>query len=134
MRRCPKLGVTMELVRGAAAAGEKVLLFSPYKNMQRILQSALALTFRDILDGTIPVLNGDLAAPRRQAEVDQFNKRLGFAVLILSTDATGVDLNITGANHVIHYASGLRLQRRSWTGSWPGRASLAQRGHCAHED
>jgi len=56
-----------------------------------------------MLDGTVPILNGDLAAPRRQAEVKQFNQRLGFAVLILSTDATGVGLNITGANHVIHY-------------------------------
>ena len=103
LRRCPKLAVTMELVRRVAAAGEKVLIFSPYKNTQRILQSALALTFRDRIDGTVPILNGDLAAPRRQAEVKQFNQRIGFAALILSTDATGVGLNITGANHVVHY-------------------------------
>ena len=103
LRRCPKLETTMELVRGIADVGEKVLLFSPYKNTQRILQSVLALTFRDMLDGTVPILNGDLAAPRRQAEVKQFNQRLGFAALVLSTDATGVGLNITGANHVIHY-------------------------------
>jgi SNF2 family DNA or RNA helicase len=34
----------------------------------------------------------------------QFNKQVGFGVLILSPIAAGVGLNITGANHVIHFS------------------------------
>src|SRR5690606_12049112 len=42
-------------------------------------------------------------SPQRVQTVRQFNDSPGFNVLILSTRAAGVGLNVTGANHVIHY-------------------------------
>jgi SNF2 family DNA or RNA helicase len=48
-------------------------------------------------------LNGDGAGGRRQEFVDRFNAAPGFGALLLGPDATGVGLNIVGANHVIHY-------------------------------
>ena len=52
---------------------------------------------------THPIINGEVAGPRRQDVVKRFNAALGFGVMILSPEAAGVGLNITGANHVIHY-------------------------------
>lgn len=40
---------------------------------------------------------------RRQEQVDRFNHKQGFDVMILSPKAAGTGLTITSANHVIHY-------------------------------
>ena len=40
---------------------------------------------------------------RRQQIVDEFNNHAGSAILALNPRAAGTGLNITAANHVIHY-------------------------------
>lgn len=40
---------------------------------------------------------------KSQGLIDEFSSRQGFNVLILSPLAAGAGLNITAANHVIHY-------------------------------
>ena len=39
----------------------------------------------------------------RQVEIDQFSDESGFAVMILNPKTAGMGLNITAANHVVHY-------------------------------
>ena len=53
----------------------------------------------------IPVdcINGSTPAGERQAIVDSFSEKNGPAMLVLNPRAAGVGLNITAANHVIHY-------------------------------
>ena len=51
--------------------------------------------FRHI-DGRIPVVD-------RQTIVDDFYEHKGFGALFLNPKAAGTGLNITAANHVIHY-------------------------------
>jgi SNF2 family DNA or RNA helicase len=48
-----------------------------------------------------PIINGSTF--NRTEEVARFNQTIGFNVMILSPKAAGVGLNITSANHVIHY-------------------------------
>lgn len=48
-------------------------------------------------------INGETAVDERQNIVDRFNNMTGSAILILNPKAAGTGLNITGANHVIHY-------------------------------
>lgn len=103
IRRCPKLQRTLALLVSIAKKDEKAMVFSRYKVTQQILQSAIAVELRKYLGGPPAVLNGDLAATRRKDEVTRFNESEGFGVLVLSPDATGTGLTITGANHVIHY-------------------------------
>ena len=58
------------------------------------------------------IINGDspaIVAPRtnkasRQATIDEFQATSGFNVIIMSPIAAGMGLNITSANHVIHYS------------------------------
>jgi len=96
---CPKFARTMELVDEIQRAGERVLVFTEYKAMQELLVRALQERF-GIWAARI---NGDVMSSERQAMVDRLNRSDGFDVMVLSPTAGGVGLNITGANHVIHY-------------------------------
>lgn len=48
-------------------------------------------------------INGETPVDERQRIVDRFNSLSGSAMLVLNPRAAGTGLNITGANHVIHY-------------------------------
>ena len=95
----PKLGQTMEILATIRNLGEKAVIYTRYRIMQRILQAAIRGGF-----GFSPsVLNGEVTGPNRHRIVEAFNRGSGFDAMILSPEAAGVGLNITGATHVIHY-------------------------------
>lgn len=95
---CPKLDVTVEILRKIRAKDQKAIIFTRFLKIQRILQS----TIRECFGIWPAILNGEVLG-NRQMIVDQFSAHPGFGVLILSHDVGGVGLNITDANHVIHY-------------------------------
>jgi len=95
---CPKLDVTIKQLRSIQAAGEKAIVFTRFLRIQGILQSAI----RQQLNIWPDIINGSINT-NRQSIVDIFSRSPGFNVLILSHDVGGVGLNITAANHVIHY-------------------------------
>lgn len=97
---CPKLSQTIELLEEIRQGGEKALIFTRYRTMQRILQDALQAYFGIFAS----IVNGENAGSERQRVIDRFQAGQGFSVLILSPEAAGVGLNITKANHVIHYS------------------------------
>ena len=95
----PKLVKTMQILDEIRDLGEKVVVYTRLKAMQRIIQAAISKRF-----GFNPsVLNGEVAGSNRHRIVDAFNQGPGFDAMILSPEAAGVGLNITGATHVIHY-------------------------------
>lgn len=95
----PKLVKTMEILDEIRDLGEKVVVYTRLKVMQRIIQAAINERF-----GFNPtVLNGEVAGLNRHRIVEAFNRGPGFDAMILSPEAAGVGLNITGASHVIHY-------------------------------
>ena len=95
----PKLAKTMEILDEIRELKEKVIVYTRLKVMQRIIQSAVSAQF-----GFNPsVLNGEVTGPNRHRIVEAFNRGPGFDAMILSPEAAGVGLNITGATHVIHY-------------------------------
>jgi hypothetical protein len=96
---CPKLRETLSILDDVRSREEKAVVFTRLKRMQQLLQLALAHRF----GLHAHILNGDVQGSRRQEFVDRFNAAPGFGALILGPDATGVGLNIVGANHVIHY-------------------------------
>ena len=95
---CPKLDATLEVLERIREADEKVVIFTRFLRIQRLLQSAIS----EQLDVWPDVLNGQVTG-NRQNMIDSFERRPGFNVLILSHDVGGVGVNITGASHVIHY-------------------------------
>lgn len=95
----PKLEHTLQILDDVAQKGEKALLFVNRLPLQAMLQAWLEERFGI----HAPILNGNVAARLRQPIVDRFSAQPGFGVLILSARACGTGLNITCANHVIHY-------------------------------
>lgn len=88
-----------EILEEIISSNEKVILFTSYQKMFEIIENDIGNRYG------IPILkiNGTTDAELRQPIVDQFNKYDGSALLVLNPRAAGVGLNITSANHVIHY-------------------------------
>ena len=88
-----------EIVNEIVQLKEKVILFTSYQKMFEILEKDIPARFG------IPVkkINGSTSVEKRQIIIDEFTEYEGSALLILNPRAAGTGLNITAANHVIHY-------------------------------
>ncbi len=88
-----------ELLAEIVACGEKVIVFTSYSGMFDIFEKDIPLRF------AIPVfsINGATPVEERQPTVDRFTQHNGSALMVLNPRAAGVGLNITAANHVVHY-------------------------------
>lgn len=102
----PKLQKTLEIIDNIKVKGEKVLVFTLWTEMQSLLQRV----FNDIYGLGVDVINGEINSQYRGSArspaldiIDKFSKSDGFNILILSPLAAGAGLNITAANHIIHY-------------------------------
>ena len=88
-----------ELIEEIISRDEKVIIFTSYKKMFEIFRQDIPSRFGLSID----TINGETPVEERQKIVDWFNNYEGSAVLVLNPRAAGTGLNITGANHVIHY-------------------------------
>lgn len=88
-----------ELMEEIFSNNEKVIIFTSFNKMFEIITNDVEARYR------VPVMqiNGATPPDKRQEIVDAFSKLCGAAVLILNPKAAGTGLNITCANHVIHY-------------------------------
>ena len=105
-----KLIVTVNLLEKIAHADEKVILFAERRKTQHLLAHVIREQFG--LEN-ISIVNGDTPGSiqressmkmSRQQAVDRFQAASGFNAIVMSPLAAGVGLNITEANHVIHYS------------------------------
>ncbi|MDA3811037.1 MAG: DEAD/DEAH box helicase [Spirochaetaceae bacterium] len=78
---------------------EKVLVFTQFKEIIEPLESFL----EDVFNRKGLVLHGSTAIGKRKALVDQFQSDEYIPFFILSIKAGGTGLNLTAANHVIHF-------------------------------
>lgn len=92
-----KLELLLEILPGAIAAGRRVLLFSQFASMLRILRKQL-----ESEGYTTMYLDGETPPARRLEMTEQFNAGQG-QVFLISLKAGGTGLNLTGADMVIHY-------------------------------
>ncbi|MHB9005085.1 MAG: DEAD/DEAH box helicase, partial [Coriobacteriia bacterium] len=95
----PKYERLCELLDEIFSSGEKVLIFTSFNKMADILTSDIRHRF-GVKTGFI---DGRVEVEQRQEIVDKFFCEQNFSALILNPKAAGVGLNITSANHVIHY-------------------------------
>lgn len=88
-----------ELVEEIFEKGEKVIIFTSFKAMADLIVRHIGTRY-----GTfVGVIDGRLAINDRQPLIDKFSVVMGGAALVLNPKAGGAGLNITAANHVIHY-------------------------------
>ena len=88
-----------ELLEEIFFRGEKALVFTSYNKMADLIVEMAANEF----GAMAATLDGRCEIGDRQPLIDRFTTHLGSAVLVLNPRAGGSGLNITAANHVIHY-------------------------------
>ena len=106
----PKLKWLLTQLREIQSKGEKAIIFTEIREIQR----ALTLFIRSEFGFTPLLINGDV--DDRQDVIDDFQSKSGFGAIILSPLAAGFGLNIVEANHVIHYS-------RTWNPAKEGQAT-----------
>lgn len=80
-------------------AGEKVLIFTQFTEMGDMLQRFIEERY-----GETPLFyHGGCSLKQRTEMVDRFQHNRADRIFILSLKAAGTGLNLTAANHVIHY-------------------------------
>ncbi|MFS0821405.1 DEAD/DEAH box helicase [Bacillus sp. 1P02SD] len=96
--RSVKMEKLLELVDHIRDQDESCLIFTQYIQMGEMIQDVLQKRF----DESVKFLNGSVAKAQRDKMIEGFQNR-EFNILILSLKAGGTGLNLTEANHVIHY-------------------------------
>lgn len=97
--RSGKLERLSELLDLIVDNGEAALIFTQYVQMGELLREFLNERY-----GTMPFfLHGGVVKQDRDSMVHSFQEGIGSPLFVLSLKAGGVGLNLTRANHVIHY-------------------------------
>lgn len=96
----PKHARLLEILEEAFARNQKVLVFAGFQRLIDLLFDDLRLRWPG---GFFHQIDGRTAVPERQEIVDSFSTASTYGALLLNPKAAGTGLNITAANHVVHY-------------------------------
>jgi SNF2 family DNA or RNA helicase/HJR/Mrr/RecB family endonuclease len=104
-----KLQTTIGILADIKTKNDKVIVFADRKETQKMLQKVIYDSFgifSSIINGDTPSTKQreNAAKQSRQQTIDRFQSERGFNIIIMSPLAAGVGLNVTEANHVIHYS------------------------------
>ncbi|WP_433299866.1 DEAD/DEAH box helicase [Actinoplanes sp. CA-030573] len=97
--RSGKLARLEELAEEIVEDGDKALVFTQYSEWGSLLQPYLAAH----LDRPVLWLHGGLSKAKRDELVDRFQNDDEPMFFLLSLKAAGTGLNLTAANHVVHF-------------------------------
>ncbi|UQD53545.1 ATP-dependent helicase [Bacillus methanolicus] len=98
LERSSKLEKLNELVEAVLDQGESCLIFTQYLEMGEMIRTVL----KNMHGIEVPFLNGSVPKKLRDDMIERFQNGK-FPVFLLSLKAGGTGLNLTAANHVIHY-------------------------------
>lgn len=94
-----KVELLFEILDSIVQAGEKVLIFTQFREMGELLQRFIAERW-----GEQPMFyHGGCTVQERQTMVERFQHNRADKIFILSLKAAGTGLNLTAASHVVHY-------------------------------
>jgi SNF2 family DNA or RNA helicase len=79
--------------------GDKAIVFTQYRQMGELLQGMI----RQVYGLDTPFLHGGCSTKQRDGMVERFQTEADCPLLLISIKAGGTGLNLTAANHVIHY-------------------------------
>ncbi len=96
--RSEKMGILKDIVETALDSGEGCIVFTQYISMGEMIQQVIKKEF----GVDVPFLNGSTSKQQRDSLVERFQNG-EFPIFLLSLKAGGTGLNLTAANHVIHY-------------------------------
>jgi len=94
-----KTELLFELLDSIVESGEKVLIFTQFREMGNLLSRFITERF-----GESPMFyHGGSSVTQRNEMVERFQNNRADKIFILSLKAAGTGLNLTAASHVIHY-------------------------------
>ena len=88
-----------EILEEIFTSNEKVVIFTSFKRMIDLMHKDIRERFNVYTN----YIDGSVDASERQKIIDEFTSVEGPGALILNPKAAGAGLNITCANHAIHY-------------------------------
>lgn len=88
-----------EILEEIFESGEKAIVFTSFNDMINIIVKDISNRYGVYTN----FINGSVSPKERQNIIDDFKEHKGAGVLALNPKAAGAGLNITAANHVIHY-------------------------------
>ena len=94
-----KMQMLEEVLTSIDALAEKILIFTQYTQMGELLAQMIEKRF----SLPVPFLHGGLSLKQRDVMVHDFQNVPQVRTMIISLKAGGTGLNLTAANHVIHY-------------------------------
>ena len=97
--RSGKLERTVALLEEVVEVDERALVFTQFAEMGSMLRSHL----QQRLGCQTGFLHGGVPRRQRDAMVERFQSGDGLQVMVLSLKAGGTGLNLTAANHVVHF-------------------------------
>jgi non-specific serine/threonine protein kinase len=98
--RSGKLERTVELLDEVRQSGERALVFTQFAEMGAMLRDHL----QQRLGCRVAFLHGGVPRTRRDEMVREFQSQAGdVPIMVLSLKAGGTGLNLTAANHVVHF-------------------------------
>lgn len=97
--RSGKLNRLTDLLAEITAAGDATIVFSQFAS----LLAPMAKHLEQVLGVPVLYFTGKTPPADRTSIVDQFMSESGPPILLISLKSGGVGLNLTRANHVVHY-------------------------------
>lgn len=94
-----KMGLLYDKLDAILDSGEKVLIFTQFREMGDLLQEFLMNRYHQ----EVLFYHGGVGVKQRNVMVNNFQHNPAHKIFILSLKAAGTGLNLTAANHVIHY-------------------------------
>ena len=94
-----KLNLLFDKLDSILDSGEKVLIFTQFKEMGELLQYFITERYQE----SPMFYHGGCTLKQRKEMVNHFQNNPADKIFILSLKAAGTGLNLTAANHVIHY-------------------------------
>lgn len=105
LKESKKIEMLIEVLNDIRSKQEKVIIFAINKKLQAVLKICLDMMY----DLDIRIINGDTKAVAtkkselgRKGMIEDFERKSGFNIIIMSPVAAGVGLTVVGANHVVH--------------------------------
>ena len=89
----------LDMLESILDSGEKVLIFTQFREMGELLQNFINERFGE----EAMFLHGGCNIKQRQEMVDRFQNNRADKIFLLSLKAAGTGLNLTAATQVIHY-------------------------------
>ncbi len=94
-----KATMLLNILQSIYESNEKVLIFTQYREMGEIIKEMIEANF----GRQAQFLHGGVSRKKRDQMVEDFQNKNNVKTFILSIKAGGTGLNLTEANHVIHY-------------------------------